>query len=229
MIFSIIDRFRHSFKIDDTDFKIITQSDLPPQRGLKTSSAISCLTIEILAKYFDIDLSTRKIIELSAETSVSAGVSITGAIDDAYASYCGGLSYTNNEKLELIKHVEQNGISNVYLIIPEQATPKSSIGKNIGDINRRLLQKAREMLLNNNLLSAIEYNTMAYGPFLLQDYQHIQTKMKKEELIWGLNGAGPSLFVVDQHKNLDRNYISSLFPSSVIYTTKYRPIQKEVK
>ena len=78
--------------------KIKTQSNIPIARGLKSSSvaanATALATTAALGKTLD-DL---EIIKLGVEAAFDAKVTVTGAFDDACASYFGGIVITDNSE-----------------------------------------------------------------------------------------------------------------------------------
>ncbi len=84
--------------------KIKTWSNIPIARGLKSSStaanAVALATLGALDKTLD-DL---EIIKLGVQAAFDAKVTVTGAFDDACASFFGGLVVTDNLNLKLVKH-----------------------------------------------------------------------------------------------------------------------------
>ncbi len=72
--------------------KVKTQSNIPIARGLKSSSAaanaVALATTAALGKTLD-DL---EIVKIGVEAAFDAKVTVTGAFDDACASYFGGIS-----------------------------------------------------------------------------------------------------------------------------------------
>ncbi len=194
LIEACLHEFKSQYGVELGGLKITTTSPFPPSRGLKTSSAISTALVKGLATYFQMDLSISQIIELAANASINAMVSITGAYDDAYACYFGGVVYTDNKKKEVLGMFNAPTGFDVLLLVPKDDLPKTRV--NVDNIDRSLLAEARNAFEERKLFEAIYYNTMAYAPLLHPNFAHIE---KIEELgaeIVGLNGAGPSLFAV---------------------------------
>ncbi|MCY3414855.1 MAG: shikimate kinase [Candidatus Heimdallarchaeota archaeon] len=199
LVKACIDVFEEQSTITVSNIEIQTHSTLPSQRGMKTSSAISCCLVEGLATYYDVSLGPHEIIQLAVKASIDAGVSITGALDDAYAAYLGGLSYTQTSNRSLLSHQHIPSALlpyNVLLLIPQTSNPKTSLP--LESVDMRLIEKAHDKFIKEEYIDAITYNTQAYAPHLLRRPDII------EELgsfgMVGLNGAGPSLFMLEKRE-----------------------------
>ena len=62
------------------------RSDVPPRQGLKSSAAVAVAALRALADATNHDRSTADLVELAGTAQLAAGVSITGAYDDAWAA-----------------------------------------------------------------------------------------------------------------------------------------------
>tara|TARA_B100000945_G_scaffold227112_1_gene183772 strand:+ start:787 stop:1686 length:900 start_codon:yes stop_codon:yes gene_type:complete len=60
-------------------------SKIPPNRGLKSSAAVSIAAIKALCEATGAELEDAEIVSLSSQSQINAGVSITGSIDDSWA------------------------------------------------------------------------------------------------------------------------------------------------
>jgi shikimate kinase len=85
------------------NLRVFTHGDLPPVGGLKSSSAVVNSTIAALSSLVGVRLSPMELLRLNAESSMEAGLSITGALDDAAASLLGGLVVTDNRGMRIIR------------------------------------------------------------------------------------------------------------------------------
>ncbi len=180
--------------------KIEVRSPLPAARGLKTSSAVSLGILGTLALISDVDLSPHELVSLSADSSIRAGVSITGAIDDAYASLLGGLAVTDTRERRLVKQVGMDA-EPVVLLVPKRKNEKQHVDILLEDIDRGLIASAISALDQGDYRECIRLNTMAYGP-LLGDFGLIQKLSPLADRV-GLNGAGPSLFLLNPKVGLE--------------------------
>ena len=71
--------------LEPRDIHWAVASKIPPNRGLKSSAAISIAAIRALCDATDTKLSDAEIVDLASQAQIRAGVSITGSIDDAWA------------------------------------------------------------------------------------------------------------------------------------------------
>jgi shikimate kinase len=90
----------------DAGVSITTTSEIPIASGLKSSSAAANATVLGLIKALEIDMQPLEIVKLGVVAARRARVTITGAFDDACASFFGGLVFTDNERDILLKRVE---------------------------------------------------------------------------------------------------------------------------
>ena len=82
-----------------------TESEIPMASGLKSSSAAANATILATLSALDVrNVDRIDACRLGVEAARKAGVTITGAFDDASASMLGGVTVTDNSTDELIQH-----------------------------------------------------------------------------------------------------------------------------
>ena len=106
---------------------IVTRSEIPIASGLKSSSAAANAAVLALVEALDVELEPLDIVKLGVLAARRAGVTVTGAFDDACASFFGGLVFTDNEHDVLLKRVEINATVLVY--IPRQQSVFSEGGR----------------------------------------------------------------------------------------------------
>ncbi|MEI7826213.1 MAG: shikimate kinase [Euryarchaeota archaeon] len=94
---------------------ITTKSEIPIASGLKSSSAAANATVLGLIEALEIEMEPLEIVKLGVLAARRVGVTITGAFDDACASFFGGLVLTDNEHDLLLKRVELNADVLVYV------------------------------------------------------------------------------------------------------------------
>jgi len=81
-----------------------TESDVPMAAGLKSSSAAANATVLATASALDVDPDPIDACRLGVDAARDAGVTVTGAFDDASASMVGGLTVTDNTADDLLVH-----------------------------------------------------------------------------------------------------------------------------
>jgi len=97
---------------------ITTKSEIPIASGLKSSSAAANATVLGLIEALEIEIEPLEIVKLGVLAARRVGVTITGAFDDACASFFGGLVLTDNEHDLLLKRVELN--ADVLIYVPRE-------------------------------------------------------------------------------------------------------------
>lgn len=97
---------------------ITTRSEIPIASGLKSSSAAANATVLGLTEALEIEIKPIEIVKLGVLAARRAGVTITGAFDDACASFFGGLVITDNEHDLLLKRVEWD--ADVLIFVPRE-------------------------------------------------------------------------------------------------------------
>ena len=81
-----------------------TESDVPMASGLKSSSAAANATVLATLEALDVEIDREDACRVGVEAARDAGVTVTGAFDDASASMLGGVTVTDNTADELLRH-----------------------------------------------------------------------------------------------------------------------------
>ena len=105
---------------------IKTTSNIPISQGLKSSSAAANAILAATADALGTAFAPLAIGRLGTIAAVAAGVSITGAFDDACACLLGGLVFTDNEKCELLQRIPMPEGCVAVIHLPEVQIRKST-------------------------------------------------------------------------------------------------------
>jgi shikimate kinase len=97
-----------------------TETEIPPESGLKSSSAAANATVLATLDALDAAdaLEPLETILIGVESARETGVTITGALDDATASMLGGVVLTDNSKDELLRREEFD--THVAVYVPDE-------------------------------------------------------------------------------------------------------------
>jgi shikimate kinase len=109
--------------------RITTRSEIPIASGLKSSSAAANATVLGLIEALEIEIEPIEIVKLGVLAARRVGVTITGAFDDACASFFGGLVLTDNEHDLLLKRVEWNADVLIYIPREKAYSAKADVGR----------------------------------------------------------------------------------------------------
>ncbi|AGE70160.1 shikimate kinase [Sulfolobus acidocaldarius] len=199
LIDTIIQFFRQKYNLPCMKAEI--NSEIPPKGGLKSSSAVStALIAEIMRRYKIKDVDPPK---LSAILSLKAGVSYTGAYDDATSSYYGGVTFTFNKEFQLIEIKEPPDIS-VVLLPRGNRQVKIDLNhlKRYAGLFQEIFNVARK-----DIITGMRLNGIAMAEILGYDTSPIKQALKGGALASGISGNGPSIFAVtkpgDEGKVID--------------------------
>ena len=183
--------------------KVKTWSNIPIARGLKSSSvaanAVALATVAALGKTLD-DLT---VVKLGVDAAFNAKVTVTGAFDDACASYFGGAVVTDNLKRKLLKRVPLPEDLTVLFHVPSTKAYTAD-----SDINRLrtvkpLVKIAYKEALKGNFWVALSLNGVIYSSALGYDTSVALDALDAGALAAGLCGKGPAVTAVVSSDKLD--------------------------
>ena len=183
--------------------KVNTWSNIPVARGLKSSSvaanAISLATVAALNKKLD-DLT---IVNLGVDAALDAKVTVTGAFDDACASYFGDVVVTDNLKRRIVKQFRIADDLTVLFHIPGEKTYTIS-----SDVSRMksvatLVKTAYKEALKGRFWSALTLNGLLYSSALGYDPSIALDALLAGALAAGLSGKGPAVTAVVSNEKVD--------------------------
>lgn len=174
----------------------IVKSEIPISRGLKSSSAVSNAVVLATAKAIGSKLSDMDLILAGIEESIKAGVTITGAFDDASACFLGGVVATDNRGFAILHRGTMDPDLEMLLHVPDKRITKASVkGLDFGPI-RKEVDRAFELALNGEYLKAMELNSRAYSKVLNVSEDIAELARKKGALGAGISGTGPATAIV---------------------------------
>lgn len=176
----------------DVRGEIHLRSDIPVSRGLKSSSAVSNAVVLACARAFGSEMSDMDILLTGIEESVKAGVTVTGAFDDASACFLGGVVVTNNRSFTILKRGSIDPELEVLIHVPDRRITKSSVkGLDFSPIQSKV-EQAVDLALKGEYLKAMELNSKAYAKVLDVSEDIAELARRKGALAAGISGTGPA-------------------------------------
>jgi shikimate kinase len=180
-----------------------TDSNIPAARGLKSSSvaanAVALATVTALGKALD-DL---EVINLGIDAAFDAKVTVTGAFDDACASFFGGIVITDNVKRQLVKQFMLPQGYSVLFLVPAK---KAYSGKVDIDRIRTLAPMAKvayKEAAAGNYWTALSLNGLIYSSAFGFDPSAALDALAAGALAAGLCGKGPAVTAIAPENRLD--------------------------
>ena len=201
---TVVRVFQH-FKVDKQfGAKVKTWSNIPIARGLKSSSvaanAVALATVAALGKSLD-DLS---VVSLGVNAAFDAKVTITGAFDDACASYFGGVVVTDNLKRKIVKRSTLPESLTVLFHVPSKKAYTGNL-----DVARLrtvapLVKIAYNEALKGNFWTALSLNGIIYSSALGYDSSVAVDALSAGAVAAGLCGKGPAVTAVVSDDKIDQ-------------------------
>lgn len=175
--------------------RIETESEIPIAVGMKSSSAaanaVILATLDALGKRIgDLD-----VIKMGVEASVRAGVTLTGAFDDACASYLGGLHVTDNYGRRILKSLGVGQLSAVFLV-PEGKRYSGEVDAQSIKAYARPTLLALDDALNGRHWQAMLLNGMVMARAFGADPMPMLLAMKNGAISAGFCGKGPAVCAI---------------------------------
>jgi len=191
------------FNVSEYGARVITESNIPVSRGLKSSSAaanaVVLATLAALGKKMD-DVDA---VLLGVEAAIEAGVTVTGAFDDACASYFGGVVVTDNEKRSILRMEYFPEEFKVVILVPSEKIRKSGINVRRMKAMRSLVEAALELALRGDYLRAMTLNGLAYSASLGLSPEAAVRALEAGAVAAGLSGTGPATVALVPPEKMD--------------------------
>jgi len=173
-----------------------TESNIPIARGLKSSSAAANAVALAVFAALKKEAADLVLVNLGVDAAVDAGVTVTGAFDDACASHFGDIVITNNYERTILKqyHLEEKLPVLIYVPSKKAYTAKSDVERMrlVADEVKAL----HKMALLGEYWAAMTLNGLVYSTVLGYDANIALDALAAGALAAGLSGKGPSVAAV---------------------------------
>ena len=172
---------------------VLTKSSIPIAGGLKSSSAAANATVIATLDALGEMLTPEEIVKTGVAAAKAAGVTITGAYDDACASFYGGVAVTDNREMALLRQAYFD--YDVLVLNPnvKAFSAQTNISRSV--LMKDLVETAFEMALSGDYGKAMKLNGLIYCGALGFDPEPAVSCMEIGEkfgVVCGLSGTGPS-------------------------------------
>lgn len=180
--------------------RVETTSDIPMARGLKSSSAaanaIVLATSQAMHLYEGESLSRADLLEAAIDAALDAGVTITGAYDDATASMHGGVCITDNAARKLITREDVDASMSAVLLVPPEPRATASVRDLPYEPFRPLAQEAHLLARRGRWLDALTMNGLVAGALYGAPAEWTRAALSSGAVAAGLSGKGPAFAAV---------------------------------
>lgn len=197
LIERVVSRVLRHFNLENCfGAHVKTWSNIPVARGLKSSSAaanaVALATIAALGKKLD-DLA---VVNLGVDAAFEAKVTVTGAFDDACASYFGGAVITDNINRKLLKRVTLPEDLAVLFHVPSRKTYTADSDVNKLQTVKPLVKIAYKEAQKGNFWTALTLNGLIYSSAIGYGAAVALDALIAGALAAGLCGKGPAVTAV---------------------------------
>lgn len=207
--------------------EVSSKSDIPIARGLKSSSAVAnatvIATLRALGKY----LPAEEVVKLGVRAALDTGVSITGAYDDACASLFGGVVFTDNRRMALLKR----DVLHAEVMIYVPATSQLTSGVNVGRcrLMAPFVEEVYRLAMNGAYYTAMTLNGLIYCAALGYDTEVVIDALRCGASGCGLSGTGSAYIALFKEPTEGMDVLESLWRARGATVIRTRVINTSVE
>ncbi len=181
---------------DTAGARVETVSEIPASRGLKSSSAAANALLMAGLSAMGRQMEPLELVQLGVDCAMDAGVTLTGAFDDAVATMFGGAVLTDNEARSIVAWADLPGDMEVAFLVPDQKIHKDSLDRaDFAPIHDQV-QEAFDLARSGDVASAITLNGRVYAPIVGVDNTPADAALAAGAWAAGMTGTGPAIAVV---------------------------------
>lgn len=169
---------------------VTTRSEVPLARGLKSSSAAANATVLATLDAIGESMEPLDAVRIGVQASKEAGVTITGAFDDACASFFGGVVVTDNKEMQLIKRVERE--MDVLVFAPDKKAFSAQTDVSRSKLVAPWVDIAYDLALEGEYERAMTLNGFLYCGALGFDTEPMMQALELGIEGVSLSGTGPA-------------------------------------
>lgn len=200
-----VSRVLERFNLEKTfGAKAVTTSNIPVARGLKSSSVAANATALATIKAAGKKLDDLEIIKIGVQAAFDAKCTITGAFDDACASYFGSAVITDNLNCQILKQMAlPNDLVVLFHVPPQKAYTINSDVARLKTV-KPLFEIAFEKAMEGKVWEALTLNGLVYSAASNQNAAIAVDALAAGAVAAGLCGKGPAITAVASKDNVDK-------------------------
>ncbi|MEM2459962.1 MAG: shikimate kinase [Candidatus Hadarchaeales archaeon] len=176
--------------------RVKTTAGVPIAVGLSSSSAASNAAVLATFDALGKKPRAREVLELAIQASLEEGVTLTGAFDDAAASYLGGGVLTDNLRRRILRRFEVDPELEVLVHLPPHKLYTSQVRRETLRPIVGMVEQLHRQALLGNIWGAMTVNGLLYAQVLGHDPSVALEALSLGALAAGLTGKGPATVAV---------------------------------
>ena len=179
-----------------------TKSEIPVASGLKSSSTAANATVLATLDALHEDMDPIEAAEIGVAAARKAGVTITGALDDALASMLGGVVITDNKEMRLIKREAFD--TPVVILSPDRKLFSRDTSVSRSRLVSPIADVVYDLAMRGDYGRAMTINGLAYCAALGLSAEPALLALQAGARGASLSGTGPSYAaIIDESKAAD--------------------------
>ncbi len=175
---------------------IETESNIPIAVGLKSSSAASNAVTLASLRVLGRKSTDLEAVRLGVQASLRAGVTLTGAFDDACGCYFGGIVITDNVKRRILKQFRPTDGLRVLIHVPKKRTYTRDLNLQSFRTIRASIRAAHRGALRGDYWNSMTLNGLLYSIALKYDTTVTTAALASGAIAAGLTGKGPAVAAI---------------------------------
>jgi len=199
--------------------RVAVTSSIPEKVGLKSSSAAGNAILQGCANAVSVPLSPQQILTMNATASMNAGISITGAFDDAAACLMGGAVLTDNGTMRIIRQGPLSETLRIFIVIPPESESSSTAFPR-DRLEREASLEVFEAAVTGDIWQAMCDNGKLVADALGIPNDIAESAMQAGALSAGISGTGPAVGIVVEEAKIQK--FLQTFPYTPTITTRIR-------
>jgi len=187
---AVYDEFLRKTNVQPFDIRALITTDLPSGMGMKSSSSVANALILALADAYNLTMSHTDVLSINTSASIRAGVSYTGALDDAAACLLGGVAVTDNRLGIILRRYPAKPEKAIFLI--PQNLQRPDVTKKLSSNMRCSLVTAHRLALIGRYHEALNINGAVYAYAYSYPNQPTLEAWRLGASAAGITGNGPA-------------------------------------
>jgi len=187
---AVYNEFLRKTKVQAFDIRALITTDLPGGMGMKSSSSVANALILALADAYNLTMSHMDVLSINTSASIRAGVSYTGALDDAAACLLGGVTVTDNRLGLILRRYSAKPEKAIFLI--PRGLHRPDVTKKLSSDMRCSLVTAHRLALIGRYHEALNINGAVYAYAYGYPNQPTLEAWRLGASAAGITGNGPA-------------------------------------
>lgn len=162
------------------------------------------------------EVDSLRMIKIGVEAALEAKVTITGAFDDASASFLGGYAVTDNMRREILRSGEMEDDLHVLIFVSGPKSYSSNVDVKKVKVLEREIDLAWNEALKGNLYTALTLNGLMHSTIFNFNPNIALEALKAGSVAAGLSGKGPAVVALTRDPAKVKDVWSGHFEGMII-------------